>query len=134
MGIKMEKEGYEFKGLKLGQTVIRNNIASKIIVFDESGAKEFIMISVVKDSPCKAHRSAYVTVVLKGCEGQNYNWISKEDIVVENSFDNTIFKKYKEILDECRAIEKQIEKDKNRLMELNKLKNNFESVIEYIQN
>lgn len=78
MGYIIEKEGYEYRGVKLGQKCIYFGDESTVIGFDENDDGSFIAIRM--DNYDGIHESECATIVLKGHEKYGYDWMCLDDI------------------------------------------------------
>lgn len=77
MSYRIEKNGFEVRGFKLGQKVVLDDDKNErvIIGFSEDGASHFIAISTQFGSEMR--HSEYATVVLDGYESTSYQWESQ---------------------------------------------------------
>lgn len=78
MGYRIEKEGYEYRGVKLGQKCVWEGEEFTVIGFDENDDLSFIAINIV--DPFGICEASCVTVILEGCEKDGYEWVELDDI------------------------------------------------------
>ena len=72
MSYKIEKEGFEMYGFKLGQMTKQG----RIIGFDENDTKCGIAVEC-NNTYLDVIRSVNMTIVLEGCEDCEYEWVNK---------------------------------------------------------
>jgi hypothetical protein len=83
MGYRIEKEGYEYRGVKLGQKCICFDEETIVIGFDDHDCVEFIVVSDVNnDSSDEIATSDYVDIILYKHEKDCYVWASLDDITL----------------------------------------------------
>lgn len=79
MYYNIEDEGYEFLDFKLGQVVKYLEEEWIVIGFDEKADEGEMYLAITREDhynggyPLKG--SSYVTSILKGHEGSQYNWV-----------------------------------------------------------
>lgn len=76
MSYKIEKEGYEMYGFKLGQMTNQG----RIIGFDENDRNCGIAVEC-SNSSLDVIRSIGMTIVLEGCEVCEYEWVNKNLLI-----------------------------------------------------
>lgn len=84
-----EKEGFEFRGYKLGQEVMYRGYKTKIIGFyidsDDSEGEGFIAIEYSKCGSSNLMKNTLmVTHRLSGCEQSYYLWVDSKEIEILN--------------------------------------------------
>ena len=94
MGYRIEQEGFEFQGVRLGQKCkdFKNEDAI-VIGFDmeEDETSSFIMISNNSNSgSIVASKSSCVDVILSGYELTQYNWGGLKDIDMSDKMDEML--------------------------------------------
>jgi len=83
MGYRIEQEGFEFQGVKLGQKCIMDDEETIVIGFDEDeyNHERFIVVkSKGKVGDMKLSQSGVVTVILNKCGSYYYDWVSLSEI------------------------------------------------------
>jgi len=89
MEYRIEQEGYEFNGVKLGSKHLYGNEEVIVIGFDEYDDCDFIAINYDDNyTPSIIKKSSFVTVILNGYSDSIYEWVSKSELkLIEESVD-----------------------------------------------
>lgn len=88
MGYRIEQEGFEFRGVKLGQKCIVDGEETIIIGFDKDDDYRFILVKDNGDYGSRVDSSDCITTLLEGHEDSLYEWRNLDDIeLIESSID-----------------------------------------------
>ena len=81
MSYRIEKEGFEYLGVQLGQKCIYDGVECTVIGFDERGLDEyFIAVSCTELSDDAIGDLSLIAVILEDCLELNFDWASKSEI------------------------------------------------------
>lgn len=82
MSYQIKKEGYEIKGVKLGQKCICKNEETIIIGFDNRDTEEFIAVKTKAGAGVAVTETMYMTHALDVAHNENFNytWVKLSDI------------------------------------------------------
>ena len=82
MNYKIEQEGFELRGVKLGQKCFFNGSETFVIGFDVDQTEDFIAIKDSSDVGYPFSTTVFNCVILSGYENSDYDWVSKDEITL----------------------------------------------------
>lgn len=92
---RIEQEGYEYLGIRLGQKCLYFGTETTVIGFDENEDDEncaFLMIEN-KNRTMETKNSSYLTTLLDGYEESGYNWIYLGEVTMIKSEEDEFLSK-----------------------------------------
>jgi hypothetical protein len=79
---RIEKEGFEIRGVKLGQKCIYDGVETIVIGLDIELAGDFIAIRDFSNDKYPLSTTTFDCVILYKHDNFSYNWVSKDDIIL----------------------------------------------------